>query len=77
MRAVRGTGVSNVLQCVAVCCSVLHCVALCCTVLHCVALCCTVLQCVAVLTEYDAGVARDRCAKKNPKSQLHTPCFSQ
>jgi len=30
---------SDVLQCVAVCCSVLQCVAVCCSVLQCVALC--------------------------------------
>ena len=38
----------NVLQCVAVCCSALQCVAVCCSVLQCVAVCCSVLQCVAV-----------------------------
>jgi len=35
---------TNLLQCVAVCCSVLQCVAVCCSVLQCVAACCKVLQ---------------------------------
>ena len=38
----------SVLQCVSVCCNVLQCVAECCSVLQSVAVCCSVLQCVAV-----------------------------
>jgi len=39
---------SDVLQCVAVCCSVSQCLAVCCSVLQCLAVCRSVLQCVAV-----------------------------
>ena len=40
--------VSDLLQCVAVCCSVLQCATMCCSVLQCVAVCDNVLQCIAV-----------------------------
>jgi len=42
------SALSNVLQCVAVCCSVLQCVAVCCSLLQSVAVCCSLLQCIAV-----------------------------
>ena len=53
---------SNVLQCVAVCCSVLQCVAVCCSVLQCVAVCCSVSQRIAAccsMLQSKIGLDRD------------------